>query len=124
MMFGSVPSLRPHAQSGRLRLLAVTGTTRHPLIPDVPTFKEQGIEVMDTVDAWYAVFAPGRTSPELVARLNADFVAVMNDADVKLELAKLGIAVRTSSPAQLGDLVKSDLVRWQKVVTTAGVVPD
>ena len=124
MMFGTVHSLRPYAEAGKLRLLAVTGTARNPLAPDVPTFREQGIEVMDSVDAYYFVLAPARTPPDVVARLNRDFIAVMNDEDVKAQLAKLGLSVKTNSPAELGAMVKADLPRWKKVVTTAGITAD
>jgi tripartite-type tricarboxylate transporter receptor subunit TctC len=121
MMFGTVHSMRPLEQSGKMRFLAVTGQSRNPLAPETPTFKEQGINVMDGIDAWYAVLAPGRTPPDVVARLNRDFIEVMNSEEVKSALAKLGLSVRTSSPAQLGALVKSDLARWKKVVTDAHI---
>ena len=121
MMFSTVHSMRSFAQAGKVRMLAVTGATRNPLAPDVPTFREQGIKVMDNVDAWYAVMAPARTPPELLERLNKDFVEVMNMPDVKAQLEKLGLSVHTSTPAQMSALVKSDLVRWQKVVTEAGI---
>jgi tripartite-type tricarboxylate transporter receptor subunit TctC len=124
MMFATIPSMRPLAQSGRVRLLAVTGLARNPLAPDVPTFREQGIDVMDSVDAWYAVLAPARTPPDIVARINRDFIAVMNDADVKAQLAEMGLAVQTGSPAQLGALIKSDLARWKTVVNAAGITAD
>ena len=124
MMFGTVHSMRPLAASGKVRLIAVTGQTRNPLTPEVPTLREQGIDFMDSVDAWYAVLAPGRTPPDVVARLNRDFVDVMNSEDVKAALAKQGLSVRTGTPAQLGALVKSDMARWQKVVSDARIVAD
>ena len=124
MMFGSVHSLRPYAQAGQLRLLAVTGVSRTALAPEVPTFREQGISVMDSVDAYYFVLAPARTPPHVVAQLNRDFVAVMNEEHVKSELAKLGLTVRTSSADQLAAMVKADLPRWKEVVTRAGITPD
>ena len=124
MMFGTVHSMRPAVQSGKVRMLAVTGASRHSLAPDVPTFREQGIDVMDSVDAWYGVLAPAHTPPGLVARLNADFVAVMNGDDVKKELAQLGLTVRTSTAAQLAALIKSDLVRWRKVIADAAITAD
>jgi tripartite-type tricarboxylate transporter receptor subunit TctC len=124
MMFATVHSMRPPIESGKVRPLAVTGATRNPLSPDVPTFKEQGINYMDSIDAWYAVMAPANTPPDLVARLNRDFIEVMNDADVKLALSKLGLSVRTSSPTELAAIIKSDLARWKKVVTDANITAD
>ncbi len=124
MMFATLHSVRPYALAGKLRLLAVTGPARHPLAPEVPTFREQGIEVMDSVDAWYGVLAPAKTPPETIARLNADFVAVLQSDDIKAELARLGLQVRTGTPAQLSELIKSDLQRWHKVVSDAGITAD
>ncbi|MES2511021.1 MAG: tripartite tricarboxylate transporter substrate binding protein [Pseudomonadota bacterium] len=124
LMFATVHSMRPPVESGKVRMLAVTGETRNPLAPDVPTFKEQGISFMDSIDAWYAVIAPARTPPDLVARLNRDFIEVMNDADVKAALAKQGLSVKTSTPAQLGAIIKTDLVRWKKVVTDANITAE
>lgn len=124
MMFATVHSMRPHAQAGKVRLLAVTGQARSAFAPDVPTFKEQGIDVMDGVDAWFAVLAPGRTPPELVARLNKDFVAVLTSDDVRESLAKQGLVVRTGSPAELGALVKRDIARWGQVVRDARITLD
>jgi len=124
LMFASVPSVRTHAQAGKVRLLAVTGDKRSSQLPDVPTFREQGFADMDVVNAWYAVLAPARTPRELVARLNADFVAVMNTDEVKAELAQQGLQVSTGTPAQLDNLVRSDMARWKKVVDSAGITAD
>ncbi len=124
MLFGTVHSMRPLEQSGKVRFLAVTGAARNPIAPEIPTFKEQGIDIMDGVDAWYAVLAPGRTPPDLVARLNKDFVEVMNSEDVRTALAKQGLSVRTNTPVQFAALVKSDMARWKKVVTDARITAD
>ena len=121
MMFATVHSMRPLEQAGKVRFLAVSGQARNPIAPEIATFKEQGIDVMEGIDAWYAVLAPGRTPPEIVARLNRDFLEVVNAEDVKSALAKQGLSIRTSTPAQLGALVKSDLARWKKVVADARI---
>ena len=124
MMFATVHSMRPPIESGKVRPLAVTGATRNPLSPDVPTFREQGINYMDSIDAWYAVLAPVHTPADLVARINKDFVEVMNDPEVKAALGKQGLSIRTSSPAELTAIIKSDLTRWKKVVTDANITAD
>ena len=124
MMFGTVHSMRPLEQAGKVRFLAVTGQSRNPIAPEIPTFKEQGIDIMDGIDAWYAVIAPGRTPPEVVARINRDFIDVINTEELKAALAKQGLSIRTSTPAQLTALVKSDLARWKKVVTDASITAD
>ena len=124
MMFTLVHSAIPHVRSGRIRILAVTGAQRSPQFPDAPTFREQGIDFMDDVDAWYAVMAPGRTPPDRVARLNAEVNAVMNLADVRDNLVKQGLIPSTSTPQQLADLIRADLIRWKKVVADANIKAD
>jgi tripartite-type tricarboxylate transporter receptor subunit TctC len=116
MMFATVHSVLPHARAGRLRMLAVTGEQRSLLAPEVPTFREQGIAALDDMDAWYGVLAPARTPPELVARLNRDFLEVLQSEDTRKQLAAQGLIVQTSTPAQLRDQIHSDLLRWSKVV--------
>ncbi|WP_342131044.1 Bug family tripartite tricarboxylate transporter substrate binding protein [Hydrogenophaga sp. OTU3427] len=124
MMFATVHSTRPLEQAGKMRFIAVTGEQRNPIAPDIPTFREQGITVMDGIDAWYGVFAPGRTPADTVARINRDFVEVMNMPDIKAELAQKGLSVKTSTPAQFAQVVKSDLARWKKVVVDARITAD
>jgi tripartite-type tricarboxylate transporter receptor subunit TctC len=124
MMFATVHSLRPHVQAGRLRWLASTGTAQPAGAMDAPTFREQGVTAMDVVDAWYGVLAPARTPAALVQRLNKDFATVLSQSDVQLALTQQGMKVSISTPAQLTQLIKSDLLRWRKVVADAGIVAD
>ena len=124
MMFSLIHSSIPFVRSGQLRALAVTGAKRSPQYPDAPTFREQGIDFMDDVDAWYAVMAPGKVSPELVAQLNKDVNAVMALPEVREQLTRQGMIPTTSTPAELAALIKSDLARWAKVVADARITLD
>lgn len=124
MMVATVSSLRPLVEGGKIVEIATTGETRNPLAPNIPTFKEQGIDVMNSIDAWYAVLAPAKTPADIVARLNMDFIEVLNQEEVKETLAKQGLAVWTSTSAQLATLIKGDMARWQKVVTGANIKAD
>lgn len=124
MMFTLVHSSLPHVRAGRIRILAVTGASRSPQFPEAPTFREQGIDFMDDVDAWYAVMAPGKTPPDLVAKLNADVNAVMALPDVRETLLKQGLIPTTSTTAELAALIKSDLARWGKVIADAKITLD
>lgn len=124
MMFATLHSLRPLEQGGKLKFLAATGLTRNPLAPELPTFKEQGIDAMDGVDAWYGVMGPARMHADLALRINRDFIEVLNQDEVKSALAKQGLSIRTNTPAQLAALVKSDLARWAKVVKEAQISAD
>ncbi|HEY1290469.1 MAG TPA: tripartite tricarboxylate transporter substrate binding protein [Burkholderiales bacterium] len=124
MMFTLIHSSIPYVRAGKLRALAVTGAARSPQYPEAPTFREQGIDFMDDVDAWYAVMAPGQTPAALVARLNADVNAVMALPDVREQLVRQGLIPVTSTPGELAALIRTDLVRWSKVVKDANIKVD
>ena len=124
MMFTLVHSAIPQVHAGRIRILGVTGAKRSPQFPEAPTFREQGIDFMDDVDAWYAVLGPAQMAPELVARLNADVNAVMALPAVQENLLRQGLIPATSTPQELGALVKSDLQRWAKVIAEAKITAD
>ena len=124
LMFASVHSMLPHVRSGRLRMLASTGATRSAVTPNVPVFREYGIEFMDAVDAWYAVLAPAKTSPELVKALHRDVSAVLALPEVKEQMAVQGLTIQTSTPEQLGSLVQADYLRWKKTIADAKIQVD
>ncbi len=121
LMFASVHSMLPHVRSGRLRMLASTGATRSAVTPNVPVFREYGIEFMDAVDAWYAVLAPAKTSPELVKTLHRDVSAVLALPEVKEQMAAQGLVIQISSPEQLGSLIQADSARWKKTIADAKI---
>ena len=121
LMFASVHSMLPHVRSGRLRMLASTGATRSAVTPNVPVFREYGIEFMDAVDAWYAVLAPAKTSPDLVKTLHRDISAVLALPEVKEQMAAQGLVIQISSPEQLGSLIQADSARWKKTIADAKI---
>src|SRR4029079_19635653 len=105
------PASIPQAKARRIRILGVTGTKRSPQFPAAPTFREQGIDFMDDVDAWYAVMGPATLPREVRKKLSADLNAVMGMPDVQSNLLKQGLHPGTSSPEALHALIKSDLAR-------------
>jgi tripartite-type tricarboxylate transporter receptor subunit TctC len=121
IMFATLHSVLPQARAGRMRMLAVTGDQRSALAPEVPTFREQGVAALDDLDAWYGVLAPARTPPELVTRLNRDFLEVVQSEDMRKQIAAQGLVVQTSTPVELRDQIRSDLIRWRKVVADAHI---
>jgi tripartite-type tricarboxylate transporter receptor subunit TctC len=124
MMFTLVHSAIPQARAGRIRILGVTGAKRSAQFPEAPTFREQGIDFMDDVDAWYAVMGPAKLAPELVSKLNADVNEVMGMPDVQANLLKQGLLPTTSTPQALGALIRSDEARWAKVIAQAKITAD
>jgi tripartite-type tricarboxylate transporter receptor subunit TctC len=123
LMFAPLPTLLPHARSGKLRFIAVTGE-RAAQAPDVPTFGELGMEYMDSVDSWYGLCAPGRTPAELVQRLNRDLRAAMAAPEARETLRKLGLRPSPSSPEEFAAQIRADLARWTKVVADGKISAD
>ena len=123
MMFAPVPTLLPHARSGKVRFLAVTGG-RAAQAPEVPAFRELGMDYMDAVDSWFALLAPGKTPQALVQRIGEDMRAVMDTAEAREMLLKLGLQPSLSTPEELGAQIRSDLVRWAKVVADGKIAAD
>jgi tripartite-type tricarboxylate transporter receptor subunit TctC len=124
LMFASVHSMLPHVKAGKLKMIAVTGATRSPLLPNVGTFKEQGVDFMDAVDAWYAMFAPPKTPPEIINKLIKDVTTVLNIPEVKEQLSAQGLTIQMSTPEQLGLLVANDTARWKKTIADAHITAD
>ncbi|NCT96446.1 MAG: hypothetical protein GXD23_03665 [Comamonadaceae bacterium] len=113
----------PHHQAGKLRVLAVNGAKRAQLLPTVPTLKELGIAGFDTLE-WTALLAPAGTPAALVERLNAATRKVLATPDIQERLLKLGMEANPSSPAELGQLLASDLAQWAPVVKASGFTAD
>lgn len=123
VMFPSLFTALPFVKGGQLKALGIAGPKRSPLLPGVPTLKEQGIDGVD-VQQWYGLFAPARTSPEIVAALNRALEQALADKDVVRRLADHGADAKASTPAQLGELVKTDLDKWRGVVQRARIRVD
>lgn len=123
VMFPSLFTALPFVKGGQLKALGVAGPKRSPLLPDVPTLKEQGIQGVD-VQQWYGLFAPARTPPEVIAALNKALQRSLADKDIVRTLAGHGADAEASSPAQLGELVKTELAKWRGVVQRAQIRVD
>lgn len=119
--FGNIIIQTPRLRDGTLRALAVSGATRAPSLPDVPTVAEQGFAGFD-VTAWYGLFARAGTPPEVIARLHRDFTAALRQPDVSARLADLGVEVVANTPAELAAVVARDLPRMRQVLEKAGAI--
>jgi 2-methylaconitate cis-trans-isomerase PrpF/tripartite-type tricarboxylate transporter receptor subunit TctC len=122
-MFPSFFTAYPHVKSGKLRALAVAGPRRSALLPDVPTLKEAGVDGVDVMQ-WYGLFAPARTPKTVVDKLNKLLNEVLADKDIVKRIEDHGADVESSTPAELGALVKSELVKWKAVVSKARLTAD
>ncbi len=122
-MFLPVHVALPHAQAGKLRLLAAGGTRRSPVTPELPSLAEEGVRDID-VDIWYALFAPAGLPRELVSLLNAEVLAILAQAELRDNLQKQGLNPVTGTPEELARLVETDLERWTQVVRSARIAAD
>jgi tripartite-type tricarboxylate transporter receptor subunit TctC len=113
------PGAMPHVKAGRLRPIAVTSAKRSSLLPDLPTIAESGLTGFN-VTSWYGIFGPGRMPADLTNRLNGEIRALMEAEDVKRKLAAVGAEVETNTPQEFGQLVRSEIARWAKVVKASG----
>jgi tripartite-type tricarboxylate transporter receptor subunit TctC len=120
LMFVSAPDVVSHIKSGALRALAVTSKDRAPAFPDLPTVAEQGLKDFDVV-TWFGIVAPAGTPPAIVDRYNAAIHKILSMPDVRGKLAAVGVdTVTHTSPAQFAGFIKSEIAKWQVIVTQSG----
>ena len=122
-MVAAVQTISPQVSAGKLRLIAVMGDKRSAAFPTVPTMKEQGLPNL-VVETWYGLFAPSGTPAGVVAKLNADFNALLGEGEVRELLARSGMNAVGGSSERFGDMVKAELARWARVVAAAKIRPD
>lgn len=123
LMFPSLFTALPYVKAGKLRAMAVAGSKRSALLPEVPTLKEAGVDGVD-VEQWYAFFAPAKTPKDVIVKLNTALNKVLADKDTIKRLEDHGADVETSTPEQLGELVRRDLAKWKGVVQKARLQAD
>ncbi len=119
LMFGTGPTVVPHAQSGRLRLLATASATRSKSLPDLPTVAETlpGVEV----SAWYGVLAPTGTPKEIITKLHSESVKALASPKVIQQIANAGADAISSTPEAFSTYIKTELARWGKAVKASGI---
>jgi tripartite-type tricarboxylate transporter receptor subunit TctC len=122
MMFIDLTTGLPHVQSGALRALAVTTKERTALLPDLPSLHEAGVTNYD-ITSYAAVFAPAGTPKEIVTRLNTELRKIVETPDVKEKLTTAGFDAFSSTPDQLDEFVKAQLVLWSRLIKDSGIEP-
>jgi len=120
LTFGTAPPFMPHVQSGKLRVLAVTGTQRLPSLPDAPTTAEAGYAGVNAT-SWFAVFAPAATPKPVIDKLTADLKKVVENPAFKQKAQEQGATADYMSPQQLGAMVKIEWSNWAQVVKSSKI---
>lgn len=118
-MFYHYLPLLPHIKDGKLRAIAITSSQRIEALPDVPVMKEAGLDDFE-VSAWFGVWAPAKTPPDVVGKLNTIISGIIKSPEVKKSLEGQGIDPVSGSPGDLLELNKKELARWSKAVAEAG----
>jgi len=114
------PTSVPHIKAGRMRIIAVTGAAREKTMPDVPTVAESGVPGYE-FGIWFGLFVPAGTPNAIVTRLNQEIVKALANPETRDQLLKVGVNPGTSTPDQLGKLLRSDIEKWSKVIKAAKI---
>ena len=122
-MFCNLPIGLPYARSDKLRALAIATRSRSTLAPDIPTVIESGVADFEAA-VWNGLYAPARTPRDVVNRIHADAAKVLNTPEVKERVTVQGVHVVAGTPEQLAALLKTELVKWTKVVKASGVTAE
>jgi tripartite-type tricarboxylate transporter receptor subunit TctC len=129
LMSGEIPAavltindLGTAVQSGKARILAITGAKRSPHYPDVPTFKESGYEIEGL--GWYALYAPAGTPKDVVDALSRAAIDAIHQPDVKQRLEPLGLDFTGLGPAELAAIQRADYDKWGPVIRASGFKAD
>ena len=120
IMFENLPSALPFINANKLKVLAVTGKDRSPVVKSVPTLAESGFPGFDMV-SWQALVAPAGTPRAVVDRLNAEVAKVLKTPDMKEKMTGLGTDIVANSPEQFAQYLREETAKWSKIVRDAGI---
>ncbi|MEK6594371.1 MAG: tripartite tricarboxylate transporter substrate binding protein [Pseudomonadota bacterium] len=123
MLIVGVATVLPHAKSGKVRALGVTGAKRAPAMPDLPTVAEGGLPGYE-FDVWYGLFAPAKTPRAILARINADANRVLQDPETRQRFAGAGVEAAGGSMDEFTKYLHAEINKWAKVIREAGIRAD
>jgi tripartite-type tricarboxylate transporter receptor subunit TctC len=118
MSLPTIPGGLPHAQSGRVRALGVTGAKRSPAASDIPTIAEAGVPGFEASN-WYGLAAPTGTPRAIVMRLNQEIARILVLPDVRAKLLAIGMETESSTPEAFAEFLRNDAAKWVRVIKAA-----
>ena len=121
--FADVPAVMAQIKGGRLKALGMASAKRHPLLPDVKTFEEQGFKSVDT-NNWYGLFVSAKTSPEVLKALNKAVQQAVADPVANAKMTQSGAEPKSSSPEELGVMLKVDTDKWAQLIKSRNITGD
>src|SRR4030095_4248583 len=119
LVFATAASAVPHIKTGKIKGIAVTTAKRSGLMPNLPTISESGLKGFDA-NNWYGLVAPAKTPRPIINRLNSEVTKVLAMPDVKEFLFNQGLDPAPGTPEQFGAYIKSETIKWAKVVKASG----
>lgn len=123
VFLGSLPAVQSHAKSGKARLLAITSARRSPMMPDLPTLAEAGVQGYDAPST-IGIVVPSGTPREVIERLNREFVKALGAPDVAQRLTGLGFEAIGSTADQYGEAMQSEMQKIARLVKATGAKAD
>ncbi|MCI3952505.1 MAG: transporter substrate-binding protein [Burkholderiales bacterium] len=121
-IFGSIPQWQPHLATGRVRPIGIGHPTRVRSMPDVPAVAETLPGFNNTT--WYGLLAPAGTTAPIINKVNAKMKRALADGGFRKHLESIGMEPASSTPKELGDMIRNELARWKKVIRDAGIQPN
>jgi tripartite-type tricarboxylate transporter receptor subunit TctC len=123
MMFSNMLTSMPHVRAGKLRAIGISSPKRSPQAPDLPTIAESGVPGFSAVP-WYGVLGPAALPQPIVSELNSEIGRVLALPDMHERFVAQGIDLQASTPEGFAALIRTELVKWRKVVREAGAKVD
>ncbi len=123
MSFPTLSAALPHVKAGGLRALGVTGTTRSPQLPEVPTLREAGVKDFQFTQ-WLALLAPAGTPQQIVTKLNSSLNAALNTKELKDKFQAQGFEAYTTTPEEAGRFLAGEVQRFSSLIKTRGIKAD
>ena len=123
MMFSNMLTSMPHVRAGKLRAIGLSSTRRSPQAPELPTIAESGVPGFSAVP-WYGVLGPAGLPHAIVSKLNSEIARALAQPDMQERFVAQGVDLQSTTPEQFSALIKSEVVKWRKVVREAGAKVD
>jgi len=123
LMFSTMPPSLPQVRAGKLRAIAVTSAKRSVTTPELPTISEAGLPGFEAI-TWYGMAAPAGTPPAIIKKLNGEVVKLLRLPEVKERLLATGTEASGTTPEEFATYIKSEIVKWAKVIKESGARAD
>ena len=123
LMFDNLANSMQQVRAGKLKALAVTTAQRSTLVPELPTLSEAGLPGFD-ISTWWGFMAPAGTSKEIIAKWNAEVTRILETPEMKAFFAQQGAEARPTSPEAFGEMIRSEIAKYAKIVKASGAKVD